>query len=61
MESDSSDDTDRKNKMIKIRYDLETELKDLIAADVKNKNYWIDCKELLEKGKKVCIFLKLLV
>lgn len=42
-------------KKIKINYELEKELEKLITADVANKKYWDDCKDLLDKGKKVCI------
>ncbi|XP_015367414.1 PREDICTED: E3 ubiquitin-protein ligase UHRF1-like [Diuraphis noxia] len=39
-------------KKSKIRYELEKEAEALIKADIANKKYWDDCKELLEKGKK---------
>lgn len=42
-------------KKVKINYELEKELEKLITADVANKKYWNDCKDLLDKGKKVCI------
>jgi len=35
-------------------YKLEKEAETLITADVANAKYWEDCKEYLEKGKKVC-------
>lgn len=42
-------------KKAKIQYELEKEAEKLIKADDANKKYWDDCKELLGKGKKVCI------
>lgn len=42
-------------KKSKILYKLEKEAETLIKADVANKKYWEDCKEFLEKGKKVCV------
>jgi len=41
-------------KKSKIRYKLEKEAETLIKADIANQKYWEDCKEFLEKGKKVC-------
>lgn len=45
-------------KKPKIQYKLEKEAEKLISADIANKKYWDDCKEMLEKGKKVqiCIY-----
>lgn len=42
-------------KKIKLKYELEKKADQLIIADVANKKYWDDCKELLVEGKKVCI------
>lgn len=42
-------------------YKLEKELDELIVADVANKKYWDNCKELLDKSKKVCISLSSLM
>lgn len=44
-------------KKVKIQYELEKEAAKLITADVANKKYWDDCKELLQKGKNVNITL----
>jgi len=41
-------------KKSKIRFELEKEAEKLITADIANQKYWADCKEVLEKGKKVC-------
>jgi len=46
--------TDNPDKKSKIMYELEKEAETLITADVANKKYWEDCKEYLQKGKKVC-------
>lgn len=48
------DDNNCANKKLKLCYKLEKEAAKLITADTMNKKYWDDCKELLEKGKKVC-------
>ncbi|VVC43627.1 Zinc finger, PHD-type,Zinc finger, RING-type,Zinc finger, FYVE/PHD-type,Ubiquitin-related [Cinara cedri] len=45
--------TGRMNKKIRITYELEPELKDLIASDTVNKKYWVECKDVLVNGKKV--------
>lgn len=42
---------------MKIQYELEKEAEILIKDDVANTKYWNDCKEYLEKGKKVCFTL----
>jgi len=49
--------TDNPEKKLKIWYKLEKEAETLITADVANQKYWEDCKEFLEKGKKVCTLL----
>lgn len=49
------DEQEGPEKKVKIQYELEKEAIKLIAADVANKKYWDDCKELLEKGKNVCL------
>lgn len=49
------DDKDCPEKKVKIQYELEQEANILITADKANKKYWDDCKELLGKGKKVCM------
>jgi len=46
--------TDCSKKKTKILYKLEKEAEKLITADIANQKYWKDCKEFLEKGKKVC-------
>jgi len=52
-----NNDDKRAVKKIKLMYKLEKETEKLIIADVINKKYWDDCKELLVKGQKVCIFI----
>lgn len=50
MEKEITDSTEKK---LKICYELEKEAEKLITADTANQKYWADCKEFLEKGKKV--------
>lgn len=51
------DDSAHSKKKIKIHYKLEKEAEEFIKADVANRKYWDDCKEMLNQGKKVCILL----
>lgn len=50
---DKEDDNNQTKKKLKIQYKLEKEADEFIKADVANKKYWDDCKELLNQGKKV--------
>lgn len=56
--SPENNDKEKKcsNKKLKLKYELEKEADQLINDDKTNKKYWDDCKELLEKGKKVYNF-----
>lgn len=54
---ESEDNSQCPTKKVKIQYKLEKEAEKLIGADVANKKYWDDCKELLKNGKKVYIFI----
>lgn len=48
-------------KRVKILYNLEKEVEQLINTDDINKKYWDDCKKLLEEGKNVgIIYLNIL-
>jgi len=53
--SESNENLPKKKdeKKAKMHYKLENEAEVLITADAANKKYWDDCKEFLEKGKKV--------
>lgn len=48
---------ERPSKKVKLLYEIETEGIKLITADKANKKYWDDCKNVLDKGKKVCTLI----
>jgi hypothetical protein len=52
---EKEDNNANSKKKMKIQYKLEKEADEFIKADVANRKYWDDCKEMLNQGKKVCI------
>lgn len=44
---------DNSGKKLKILYELNKKEESFIQADIANKKYWDDCKEMLKNGKKV--------
>ncbi|XP_025424158.1 E3 ubiquitin-protein ligase UHRF1-like isoform X2 [Sipha flava] len=49
---EKEDNNANSKKKMKIQYKLEKEADEFIKADVANRKYWDDCKEMLNQGKK---------
>lgn len=47
------DNHERPSKKVKLLYELKAKEIKLITVDKANKKYWDDCKNVLDKGKKV--------